>query len=435
MSGIGDRIWDAVVYQLEPTGKVKVGRVKGSSISLPAIDEPKTLLNVQSLMSDMVSTLPVDQVLAELKESVCLVKSFYSQTHDGFRVARGTGKGRTITIGDLYSFGIAAGYCFDLLPSEKPDTDTRVGIGVMAPAIQDCGKNLVKLIWRSAGFDVVDLGNTIQPETWLKEISQQKLSLVGISCMSNRCIDNVHRFLWALVQHSLRLPVIIGGIAVNRVTAFNLTREYGIPIYYGQDVNDAVEVLEKALANSPVEVPEVKELKEIAIPTEISPVTDSHSFRLFKIRIPDIAIDRDARRGCFSCSGDKKRLCPLEIGYEKQKSIEESIQFIHSFKFAVLILAEIPNENHRSKCKSLWEGLLGVEQYFNSAFNSAHAFKFPMTCPFCLPKECKLQKGECMFPFLYRQLHEQYNINIFETLANVFGDAKPTGICSIILVR
>ena len=107
--------------------------------------------------------------------------------------------------------------------------------------------------------------------------------------------------------------------------------------------------------NSPVEVPAVKEVEEIGIPAEFSPVMDRHGFRLFKIRISDIAIDGDARRGCAFCSGDKRRLCPLEIGYEKQKSIEESIQFVNSFKFAVLILAEIPDENHRSKCKSLWE--------------------------------------------------------------------------------
>lgn len=59
-----------------------------------------------------------------------------------------------------------------------------------------------------------------------------------------------------------------------------------------------------------------------------------------------------------------------------------------------------------------------------------------MTCPFCRPKDWSLLKGEgCVFPFLYRPLREQYNINVPETLSKVFGDGSPTGICSIILVR
>jgi hypothetical protein len=188
--------------------------------------------------------------------------------------------------------------------------------------------------------------------------------------------------------------------------------------------------------SAPVEVPAVKEPEEISTPAELSPVIGRHGFRLFSIRISDIVIDSDARKGCSFCCGDKTRLCALdEIGYEKQRSLEESVRFVGSFKFAVLVVAEGQDESDRPRCKSMWEDLLRVEQYFDSAFNAAHAFKFPMTCPFCLPKECKLRKGECTFPFLYRQLHEQYNINVHETLVNIFGDGTPTGVCSIILVR
>jgi hypothetical protein len=127
-------------------------------------------------------------------------------------------------------------------------------------------------------------------------------------------------------------------------------------------------------------------------------------------------------------------LCPLEIGFEEQKTLEESEQFVRSQTLAILVPADVRDESGRPGCKSLWGDLLKTEQCIDSAFNAAHAFKFPMTCPFCLPKQCRLNKGECTFPSFYRQLHEQYNINITKTMANAFGDAVPTGICSIILV-
>jgi len=82
-------------------------------------------------------------------------------------------------------------------------------IGVMAPAIQDCGKNLIKLVWKAAGFDVVDLGNTVPPAIWLKEISQRGLSVVGILCMTNRCLGNVRGLLGSFSESNVNLPVII----------------------------------------------------------------------------------------------------------------------------------------------------------------------------------------------------------------------------------
>lgn len=435
MNNLFENLRSAVVYRADSKGNVLLKRMRGSSIDLPEIDEPATHRKVEFLMKQLLSHASSDIVLSNLRDSVSFVKSLYAQTHDGFRVAKGTDRGRSITVSEVYGFSVAASLCFDLLPPAKRETNASVAIGVMAPAIQDCGKNLIKLIWKVAGFDVVDFGNTVHPESWFGEISRLDLSAVGISCMVNKCIANVRKLLGSLTHRGLRLPVIIGGIATNRLMAFDLANEYGLPVYHGSDVNDAAEVLEKALAKIPLEVPEIKNVEEISIPAGLSTATEHHGFRLFKIKISDIVINQDARKGCSHCSGDKKRLCPLENGYEQQKSLEESHQFVSSFKFAVLVLVDIPDESDRSKCKSVWEGLLSVEQHLNSAFNSAHAFRFPMTCPFCVPKECKLHKGECMFPFVYRPLHEQYNINIPETLANVLGDAKPTGICSIILVR
>jgi methylmalonyl-CoA mutase cobalamin-binding subunit len=68
---------------------------------------------------------------------------------------------------------------------------------------------LIKLVWKAAGFDVVDLGNTAAPAMWFKEIAQRSLSVVGISCMTNRCLDTVRRLLGSFSEHNVNLPVII----------------------------------------------------------------------------------------------------------------------------------------------------------------------------------------------------------------------------------
>ena len=228
MNDLVEKLRSAVVYRLDSHGRILVKRVKASSIELPEIDELETRKNAAALMAQFLAEHSSDVVLAALKDSTRLVKSFYTQTHNGFRMAKGSGKGGSITIADLYGFTIAASFCFDSLPHGRPAARERVAIGVMAPAIQDCGKNLIKLVWKAAGFEVVDLGNTVPLATWLKEISQQGLSLIGISCMTNRCLENVRRLLTSLSEHEAKLPVILGGIAVNKLIAFDLMKEYVI---------------------------------------------------------------------------------------------------------------------------------------------------------------------------------------------------------------
>lgn len=413
-----------------------VAKVKGASVSLPVIDAEATRAKMVDLMSHLLGEVGHETMMSHLREAVRRSKALYTRSHDGFRTAKGVKKSDSMTVGELVAFSVAATTCFDLLPAPPVQSELKIGIGVMAPAIQDCGKNLIRLLWRAAGFEVVDLGNTLRPDGWLNAISRHGLSLLGISCMASGCVEKLHQLLSALVARGWSQPVILGGIAVNKVLAFELAREYALPIYYGRDVSDAEAVLHKAISKAPADVPRVQEVERIDPPAEFLCTVGRHSVALYRIGISDIVIDAHARDGCASCAGDKQKLCPLATGYEKQRPIEESKALIRGYRHAVLVVAaDVPDESDRQTCKALWEALLNLEQHFAITYNDADAFRFPMTCPFCLPRECKLPKGQCVMPTFYRPLHETFSINIPKTLENVFGDAKPTGIVSLILVR
>ena len=123
-----DMIRSAIVCRRDSAGKVQLQRVKGSSISLPLVDEQKTRVNIERLMAELLNEMPAESVLSAIKESVSVLKSNYTQTHDGFRVAKGAGIGRSVTIADLYSLVVAVSYCFDFLPVTKHETEIKVGI-------------------------------------------------------------------------------------------------------------------------------------------------------------------------------------------------------------------------------------------------------------------------------------------------------------------
>jgi hypothetical protein len=56
-------------------------RVKASSFDLPEVDELETQKKAAALIALLLADYPSDAVLAALKDSVRLVKSFYTRTH------------------------------------------------------------------------------------------------------------------------------------------------------------------------------------------------------------------------------------------------------------------------------------------------------------------------------------------------------------------
>jgi methylmalonyl-CoA mutase cobalamin-binding subunit len=433
MKELTKQLWNTIVYESGSDGKVIKTKEKG--IELSQINEAETRKKIKALMDDLLERYDGNEIRFSLKESIASVKANYMQTHDGFRRAKGVKNEKLITVGEIYAFSTAVGYCFDFLPSDHVGSDTKIGIGVMAPAVQDQGKNLIKVCWETEGYKVVDLGKNVKPKEWIMTAEEQRLSVIGISCMVNKCVNNLRKTLEFLNDKRIDVGICVGGVAINKVVAYDLSSEFGIPIHYGHDMNEAESVLNKALARSLVQAPVVKQPKEIFLESDIIASADSLKTKVYELPLAEIVVDQHARAGCSSCEGDKKENCPLEIGYEKQQSLYDSMRFVRDFKYGILVETEQFDDSDRVIGKKVWDQLLRVEQYFASRNNDALSFRLPISCPFCPPKDCRLHDGECQFPAYYRPLHETYNINIAETIKGILGDYELTGFSSIILVK
>ncbi len=75
--------------------------------------------------------------------------------------------------------------------------------------------------------------------------------------MKNECVNGLQTLLADMKETAQDLPVLVGGIAVNKVTAYELSHQFGIPVYYGHDVNDAETILNKALSRGSVDIPTI----------------------------------------------------------------------------------------------------------------------------------------------------------------------------------
>jgi hypothetical protein len=75
MRDLTDMIRSAVVCRRDSAGKIQLQRVKGSSISLPLVDEQKTRVNIERLMAELLDEMPAESVLSAIKEPISVLNS------------------------------------------------------------------------------------------------------------------------------------------------------------------------------------------------------------------------------------------------------------------------------------------------------------------------------------------------------------------------
>jgi len=110
-------------------------------------------------------------------------------------------------------------------------------IGTVQGDLHDIGKNLVAMMLKGAGFNVVDLGTDISPGQFLGAAREHKASLLGLSALLTTTMPMMEKTINTLKEKGLESQVMIGGAPV--------TREYADKIGasgYAADAATAVDI-------------------------------------------------------------------------------------------------------------------------------------------------------------------------------------------------
>jgi methanogenic corrinoid protein MtbC1 len=142
-------------------------------------------------------------------------------------------------VGEMYQRGeyfvtalIMAGEIFRqaadvLLPllteTGSPHDARKVVVATVQGDIHEIGKSIVVTLLEARGFTVVDLGVDVAPETAAHAVVAERADLLGLSCLLTTGLE-VMRETIALARERAadreqRLPVVIGGAAVDRHAA------------------------------------------------------------------------------------------------------------------------------------------------------------------------------------------------------------------------
>ncbi len=113
--------------------------------------------------------------------------------------------------------------------------------------IHDIGKNIVKVILENSGYQVIDLGKDVAPETVAETVFREQAALVGLSALMTTTVKGMEE---TIRQLKALPPLTAGNPCKIMVGGAVLTEEYARSIgadYYGKDAKAAMDIAKAAL--------------------------------------------------------------------------------------------------------------------------------------------------------------------------------------------
>jgi 5-methyltetrahydrofolate--homocysteine methyltransferase len=125
-----------------------------------------------------------------------------------------------------------------LLIKEGIPPTGKVVMGSVQGDLHDIGKNLVGIMLKGAGFEVIDLGNDVAPETFLQKAREHDAPVIGMSALLTTTMPVMRTVVELVKSQGLagKVKTIVGGAPVSEEFA----REIGADCY-GFDAASAVD--------------------------------------------------------------------------------------------------------------------------------------------------------------------------------------------------
>jgi 5-methyltetrahydrofolate--homocysteine methyltransferase len=116
-------------------------------------------------------------------------------------------------------------------------------IGTIQGDLHDIGKNLVAMMLKGAGFEVIDLGVDVSPQKFVDAVKSKGAQLVGMSALLTTTMPKMEKTVQALKEAGLAAKVMIGGAPVTQGFADKIGAQG-----YAPDAATAVDLAKRLVA-------------------------------------------------------------------------------------------------------------------------------------------------------------------------------------------
>lgn len=121
-----------------------------------------------------------------------------------------------------------------------------VVVGTVQGDLHDIGKNLISMMWKGAGFAVVDLGTNVAPQKYLEAAKEHNANLVGLSALLTTTMPAMKETVALLKAAGLpNTMIMVGGAPITQAFADEIGADG-----YASDAGTAVDVAKKLVGEA-----------------------------------------------------------------------------------------------------------------------------------------------------------------------------------------
>ncbi|TGE31713.1 corrinoid protein [Desulfosporosinus sp. Sb-LF] len=134
-----------------------------------------------------------------------------------------------------------------LMAGQKREFLGRVLMGTVQGDLHEIGKNIVIMMLKTAGFEVLDLGIDVPAKKFIEQTLDFKPDIIGISALLTTTVGRQKEIVELLEEEGLRkkVKVMIGGAPINQNWADTIGADG-----YAEDASVAVDVAKRLLGVS-----------------------------------------------------------------------------------------------------------------------------------------------------------------------------------------
>ena len=134
-----------------------------------------------------------------------------------------------------------------LLIKEGIPSIGKVVLGTVQGDLHDIGKNLVGIMLKGAGFEVIDLGNDVAPERFVNTASVAGATVIGMSALLTTTMPAMKNVTALIKERGLdgKIKTIVGGAPVSREFASEIGADA-----YGFDAANAVDRVKSLIGSN-----------------------------------------------------------------------------------------------------------------------------------------------------------------------------------------
>jgi 5-methyltetrahydrofolate--homocysteine methyltransferase len=133
---------------------------------------------------------------------------------------------------------------------EKADTAKRgrVVLATVKGDVHDIGKNLVEIILKNNGYEVVNLGIKVPPDELIKAYQQHKPDAIGLSGLLVKSAQQMVITASDLRDAGIAIPLLVGGAALSaKFTQQKIAPSYGKAVCYAKDAMTGLRLMNELM--------------------------------------------------------------------------------------------------------------------------------------------------------------------------------------------